>query len=275
MRIDSHQHFWKYHPQKQDWISEDMAVLKRDFLPAQIKPLLQEQGLDGCITVQCEQNADEINFMLQLAEENDFIKGIVGWIDLRANNLEEQLLHYSKYKQIKGFRHVVQAEPDKNFLLRRDFCRGISLLKQFGFTYDILIYHYQLKAAIEFVRLFPEQPFVIDHIAKPDIKNHEINIWAAQMKEIAKNKNVFCKVSGMVTEADITNWKKEDLLPYMDVVFENFGAERIMFGSDWPVCLLATDYNALYKIVSEYISALNKDKQDAVLGNNAAAFYHL
>ena len=275
MRIDSHQHFWKYHPQKQDWISDDMAVLKQDFLPAHLKPLLHQQQLDGCITVQCEQHTDEINFMLQLAKENSFIKGIVPWIDLCAENLEEQLAYYAQFNLIKGFRHVVQAEPDKNFLLRQDFCKGISFLKQFGFTYDILIYHYQLNAAIEFVSLFPEQPFVIDHIAKPDIKSRDIHNWASQIKKIAANPHVFCKVSGMVTEADVANWKKEDLLPYLDIVFQSFGTHRIMFGSDWPVCLLAAKYHEVYQIVADYISALSRDEQDAVLGKNAAAFYHL
>ena len=242
-RIDSHQHFWKFDPIRDSWIDNSMLKIQRDFLPEDLSPLLSENQFSGCVAVQASQSEVETNFLLDLASKNDFIKGVVGWVDLRAKNISERLHHFSKYEKLKGFRHVVQGELD-DFMFGAAFRNGIAALKQFDFTYDILIFHRQLPAAIDLVKSFPDQAFVIDHIAKPDIKLGDIESWKKGIEEIAKFNNVSCKISGMVTEADWNAWKPSDLKPYLDVIFENFSADKILFGSTTPLIefhnLLAT-----------------------------------
>ena len=213
MKIDSHQHFWKYHPVKDAWINEDMKVIQRDFLPADLLPLLEAKYIDGCVSVQADQSEEETHFLLQLAKENDFIKGVVGWIDLRAENLEARLEYFSQYKKLKGFRHIVQGEPEVDFLLREDFCTGISKLAKYNFTYDLLIFPKHLPYATALVKRFPQQSFVIDHLAKPDFKQIDFAVWEKEIREIAACPNVMCKVSGLVTEADWNNWKANLTLP--------------------------------------------------------------
>lgn len=273
-RIDSHQHFWKFNPVRDSWIDDSMQKIQRDFLPEDLLPLLQQNQFSGCVAVQASQSEEETNFLLDLASKNDFIKGIVGWVDLKASNIEERLHHFSSFKKIKGFRHVVQGEAD-DFMFRKDFRNGISALKQFNYTYDILIFHRQLPAAIDLVQYFPDQPFVIDHIAKPDIKSGDIISWKKRIEEIAKYENVSCKISGMVTEAHWNNWKPSDLKPYLDVIFENFAANKLMFGSDWPVLNVASNYSEVVKTLEDYISQLSVEDQNKIWLGNASSFYNV
>ncbi|MGL1885115.1 MAG: amidohydrolase family protein [Reichenbachiella sp.] len=273
MKIDSHQHFWNFEKEKHNWINDDMAVLKRDFAPSDLKLCLEETGIGGCIAVQADQKEEETNFLLELSNANDFIKGIVGWVDLRAENIAERLKHYAQFEKLSGFRHVVQDEQDPNFMLGEAFQRGMSLLKDYGFTYDILIFPTQLEAALETVKRHSDQKFVIDHIAKPYIKEGKIDEWATYMRQIAAHDHVMCKVSGMVTEADWTEWKYEDFVSYMDVVVETFGVDRLMYGSDWPVCLLGGDYKEVKSIPDRYFEKFSKEEQEKIFGKNAVDFY--
>ena len=273
-RIDAHQHFWKFDPVRDSWIDETMQKIQKDFLPEDLLPLLRENQFSGCIAVQASQSEDETNFLVNLAAKNDFIKGVVGWVDLRDVIIEERLKDFSSNKIIKGFRHVVQGESD-DFMLRKDFQNGIAALKQFNYTYDILIFHRQLPAAISLANQFPDQSFVIDHIAKPDIKSGDVLSWKKGIEEIAKAENVWCKISGMVTEANWKTWKTDDLKPYLDVIFENFSADKLMFGSDWPVCNVASDYAEVVKTLEDYISQLSLPNQNKIWHENATSFYKL
>ncbi len=274
MKIDAHQHFWKYDPIRDAWIDNSMEVIRKDFLPQDLKPILEANNIDGCVAVQADQSEVETEFLLNCAEKNPFIKGVVGWVDLRASTIEERLAHYSKNHLFKGVRHIVQGEAD-DFMLGEEFQNGISKLAQFNLTYDILVFPTQLKAAIELVNKFPNQKFIVDHIAKPYIKDGKIEDWKADMLELAKAPNVFCKVSGMVTEADFKNWKPSDFTPYLDVVFNAFGIDRILYGSDWPVCLLASEYKQQLSVIHNYINGfLEKDKAK-IMGLNAIEFYKL
>ncbi len=275
MIIDSHQHFWNYEPKKHEWIDDSMSVIRRDFLPSDLKKVYKENNINGCVAVQADQTTVETDFLIQLSKENDFIKGIVGWVDLRSDVVESDLDKYSEFNSVKGFRHVVQGEPDHNFLLRKNFLRGISLLEKKHFTYDILIFPHQLGATLEFVKQFPNQKFVIDHIAKPYIKDGFYDGWAALIQEVAKQENVYCKVSGMITEADFNTWTSEQIHPYLNVVLEAFGADRIMFGSDWPVCLVAGNYGQVKQLITDFIADLSLAEQANIMGLNAMKFYNL
>lgn len=275
MIVDAHQHFWKYNPVRDAWIGKDMKVLQADFMPYDLLRELEENGVDGSIAVQADQSETETAFLVGLADRNDFIKAVVGWADLCSPFLPERLSFYAGCPKLKGFRHIVQAEPDDAFLLREDFCRGIGLLQQYNFTYDILIYPRQLPAAIRFVQRFPGQKFVIDHIAKPLIKDGSMEPWASGIKEIARQENVYCKLSGMVTETGKSNPAPEIFRPYLDVVFEAFGPHRLLFGSDWPVCLLNAEYSKVKEILSDYIRKLSSDEQERIMGKNAIGFYNI
>lgn len=275
MKIDSHQHFWRYDAARDAWITEEMAVLKRDFLPEQLAAEYAANGIDASVAVQADQSENETNFLLDLAKKDDRIAGVVGWVDLLSPRVAERLEHFSHFAKLRGFRHIAQAEKDDRFLAREDFVKGVAQLRRFGFTYDILVYAKQLPAAIELVARLPEQHFVIDHLAKPGIKAKRTVPWAAQMTEIAQNKNVFCKVSGLVTEADWRKWKPEDFKPYLDVVFDAFGADRLMFGSDWPVCLLAASYRQVKQLIEGYVKGFSEANKEKIFGGNAARFYGL
>jgi L-fuconolactonase len=275
MVIDSHQHFWKYEPVKHDWIDDDMSVIRRNFSPSDLSKVYKESSIDGCVAVQADQTLEETDFLIDLASNNSFIKGIVGWVDLRAENIENVLEKYSTDKIVKGFRHVVQGEADHNFLLRPNFSRGISLLEKYNFTYDILVFPHQLGSVLEFVKKFPNQKFVIDHIAKPYIKDGYFDGWATMMTAIGKHENVSCKMSGMVTEADFNTWTPEQIHPYMNVALEAFGSSRILFGSDWPVCLVAGNYSKIKKLTTDFISQLSQIEQNSIMGTNAIEFYNL
>jgi L-fuconolactonase len=275
VKIDSHQHFWKFDPVRDSWIDESMSAIQRNFMPADLEPILHKHGIDGCVAVQADQSEAETEFLNGLAESNDFIKGVVGWIDLRAVNVKERLAHFSSFKKIKGFRHVLQGETDRALMLSPQFTNGISSLKAFDYTYDILIFPDQLGYSSEFVKAFPNQPFVVDHIAKPDIKNKNIEKWEKGIRAMAKYENVYCKVSGMITEADWYDWKLSDFDLYLDIVFEAFGTKRLMFGSDWPVCNVAGGYQQMLSVVKNYISKLSADEQARFWGLNAMEFYKL
>ena len=275
MRIDSHQHFWHYDASRDTWITDAMAVLKRDFLPQHLAAELTATGIDASIVVQADQSENETMFLLDLAENNESIAGVVGWVDLLWPRVGERLEHFSQFPKLRGFRHIAQTEPDDRFLARADFVEGVTQLRTFGFTYDILIYPRQLPAAIELVAGLPEQRFVIDHLAKPEISSGKIAPWAAQLREIAQNQNVFCKVSGLVTEAHWNRWKPDHFKPYLDVVFGAFGADRLMFGSDWPVCLLAATYRQVKELIEHYMNDFSESEREQVFGGNAARFYAL
>jgi len=275
IKIDAHQHFWQYDPVVYSWIGQDMEVLKQDFLPDKLKQIYDQEDINGCVAVQADQSESETDFLLSLAEKNEFIKGVVGWVDLRSEHVGERLSHYSKHPKCKGFRHIAQSEPDNNFLISEQFIEGISHLHNFGFTYDILIYPKQLSASIELVKMFPNQKFVLDHIAKPHIKEGETDNWESKIRLLSNFQNVWCKISGMVTEADWHLWEYKDFVPYLDIIFDSFDMDKIMFGSDWPVCTLAADYAKVKQIVTSYISEFSQSDQLKIWGQNAIEFYDL
>ena len=252
-----------------------MSVLKRDFLPEELALEFKANGIDASIAVQADQSEKETLFLLELARDNPLIAGVVGWTDLASPNIEERLLFFSRHNKLCGFRHITQSEPDDRFLVRPDFSRGISRLKEFDFTYDILIYPGQLPAAIELVSKFPEQRFVIDHLAKPEIKSQDLAFWETHIRRIAESPNVYCKLSGLVTEADRRKWKAADFKPYLDVVFDAFGQDRLMFGSDWPVCLLAASYEQVKQIIEVYLYGFSAAQKENIFGGNAIRFYNL
>ncbi|WP_139955975.1 amidohydrolase family protein [Flavicella sediminum] len=275
MIIDSHQHFWNYEPVKHEWIDDSMSVIRRDFTPSDLKKVYEENGVDGCVAVQADQTLEETDFLLELSSKNSFIKGVVGWVDLRASNLTDVLDTYQSFDKLKGFRHIVQGEADHNFLLRPNFFNGIQTLEKRGYVYDILVFPHQLGSVLEFVKKFPNQKFVIDHIAKPYIKDGFYEGWATQMKEIAKYENVECKLSGMITEADFKTWTPTQMQPYMELVLEAFGTKRTMFGSDWPVCLVAGNYKKVKELTTNFIAGLTVNEQSDIMGKNAVKFYNL
>lgn len=274
-RIDSHQHFWQFDPVRDSWINDDMKAIRRDFLPADLEPVLRQHGFDGCVVVQSDQSEAENEFQLKNAATSDIVKGVVGWVDLQDGKIEERLAYYSSFKAMKGFRHVLQGEADRALMLKPAFKRGISLLHPYNFTYDILIFPDQLQYAAELVKEFPRQKFVIDHIAKPYIKDRKIDGWKQDIQALAAHDNVYCKISGMVTEADWNNWKPDDFKPYLDTVTEAFGTKRILYGSDWPVCQVAGGYEKMLAIVTEYFSAFTENEQQQFFGANAIQFYNL
>jgi len=273
MRIDAHQHFWRYSAEEYDWIDDSMASLRRDFVPLDLKPELDAAGFDACIAVQARQTLGETRWLLALADENPFIAGVIGWVDLRAESVREQLAELSENPRLVGVRHVVQAEPDDRFLLRPDFLRGIAALQEFDLTYDILIYPRHLPVAVEFVSRFPQQHFVLDHLAKPFIKAQTIEPWASNIRELARFPNVFCKVSGMVTEADWTSWKPEHFQPYLETALQAFAPDRLMIGSDWPVCRVAGSYSKVMSLVIEFLDQHAPDAREKLLGGNAQRAY--
>jgi L-fuconolactonase len=275
MVIDAHQHFWHYDPRRDDWITDEMAVLKRDFLPQDLMPALAANGVDGCVAVQADQSERETRFLLELAERYEAIRGVVGWVDLRAPDVARRLEHFASFPRLRGLRHIAQAEPDDRFLLRDDFCRGIGLLGGWGFTYDLLVYPRQLPAAIELAHRFPDQPFVLDHLAKPPVRSGAVEPWARDVRALAQNPNVSCKLSGLTTEADWHGWRPADLAPYLDVVFDAFGPDRLLYGSDWPVCLLAGSYRQVKDAIDHYCCRLPPEQREDIFGRNAIAFYRL
>src|SRR5258708_2384808 len=256
MRIDAHQHFWRYNAAEYGWSDESMQCLSRDFLPQDLKRELDLAGFDGAIVVQARQWVDETRWLLQLAQTSSFILGVIGWVDLRSVDVRSQLAEFASNPNFLGVRHIVQSEPDDRFLLRPELLRGVAFLEEFNLTYDVLIYPPHLPVAAEFVQRFPRQRFVLDHLAKPLIKGRSLHPWQEDICELARHQNVYCKLSGLVIEADWKNWKPSDIQPYLDIAFECFGPERLMIGSDWPVCTVAGSYGRRLTIVLAYLHPL-------------------
>jgi L-fuconolactonase len=275
VRIDSHQHFWKYDAREYGWIDERMGALKRDFLPQHLREELEKAGFDASIAVQARQTLAETEFLLELAERHDFIAGVVGWVDLRAADVRVQLERFRGRPKLVGIRHIVQGEPDDRFLLRPDFCRGIEVLQDVGLAYDILIYPRHLASATEFARRFSGMHLVLDHLAKPDIKGGDVGNWSRELRALAALPHVFCKLSGLVTEADWERWTPQQIEPCLEVAFDCFGPERLMIGSDWPVCTLAGDYARTMGVVQGFLERRSTAERAAVLGGNAARFWKL
>jgi L-fuconolactonase len=274
MNIDSHVHFWKYNKVRDAWITDDMKILQQDYLPEHLALSFKRNDIDGCVAVQADQSELETRFLAELAKTHPVIKGVVGWIDLRADNAEERLQHFSQYSIIKGYRHIVQGEPD-DFLLGEKFQHGVSLLKQYNYTYDILIYPRQLKSTLEFVSKFPDQKLIIDHCAKPVIKNKDINEWKILIKQVSQSPNVYCKLSGLLTETKWKEWSAGEFYPYLDVVFDAFGTDRLLFGSDWPVILLSGIYVQWKSMLEKYMDQFSPEDKEKVFGSNAVSFYNL
>ena len=274
MRVDAHQHFWHYSSEEYDWIDDSMQVLRRDFLPADLAPLIAANGIDVSVAVQARQTEEETAWLLELADSSDIIAGVVGWTDLRAPGLGERLAEYASYPKLKGFRHVLQGE-DNAFMLHPDFVQGVTALYDYGLRYDILVFERQLAAVRTLVGELPPLPLVIDHIAKPDIRNASYADWAEHMTAIARHDNAWCKVSGMVTEADWHNWSQQTFERYLALVFDAFGDDRVMFGSDWPVCTVAADYARVADIVADFVARHCPAAEASVFGGAATAFYGL
>jgi L-fuconolactonase len=275
MRIDSHQHFWKYNAAEYGWIDDSMSALKRDFLPDESAREMARVGFDACVAVQARQTLDETRWLLSLADHHPSIAGVVGWVDLQADALRGQLTEFAGQHRLVGVRHIAQTEPDDGFLLRPQVIRGIGLLADFGLAFDILIYRRQLGTAAELVGRLPGQRFVLDHLAKPDIRSGEIDQWEQDIRRLAAHPNVFAKLSGLVTEASRARWTSDQIRPYLDVAFDAFGWHRLMIGSDWPVCTVAADYARTMNVVIDYVAARPEHERDAVLGGNAQRFWRL
>lgn len=277
-RIDAHQHFWQYNPIRDSWITEDMAKIQRDFLPADLAPLLKQNNIAGCIAVQADQSLAETDFLLGLADQYDFIKGVVGWVDLKSPELASIVDRLEDRPILKGFRHILQGEANiPSFLADGLFEKGVQYILSKGYSYDLLVYHDQLASIQPLVEKLSagdnSAKLVLDHIGKPDLKTGEINTWQMQIRQLAKFPNVYCKVSGLVTEANWHHWKIEDLKPALDTVLDAFGADRLMFGSDWPVCLVATSYDKWLEVLTDYFEPLSDQDTKAIFGGNCTRFY--
>jgi len=275
IKIDAHQHYWKYNREDYGWMSDEMGVLKKDYLPQDLKAVQDPIGFDGAVAVQARQVVGECDFLMDLVYRYPNVKGVVGWVDLRSPEVEEELLNYSIHPTFVGVRHVIHDEEDDYFMMRPEFLRGISLLADYELTYDLLLFENHLATAIKLVKQFPNLKFVLDHISKPRIKDQAFEPWERDLKELAEMDNVYCKLSGMVTEADWDNWTPEDIVPYIYLTLEAFGANRCMIGSDWPVCLVAGEYDKVMGVVSDAISKLSAEEQAAVMGQTCIDFYDL
>jgi L-fuconolactonase len=273
MRIDAHQHFWHYIPEQYTWIRH--PVLKRDYAPEDLLPLMKACGFEGTVAVQARTMLEETRWLLELAESYPFIKGVVGWADLCDAGLAKYIARYADNPLFCGIRTGLRYDSPDIQNLDADFLVGMAVLGEYDTAFDILIRPAQLKSACALAELFPNQVFVLDHIANPPISEHVLDPWTADMRRLASYPNVYCKVSGMVTRADHDNWRKDDILPYLNVVYEAFSAERLMIGSDWPVCTQAATYQQTMDIVLDFVANLSSDEQEAVLGKTAARAYNL
>lgn len=274
-RIDAHHHLWRYTSKEYGWIDESMVELQRNFLPLDLMAEIAAAGIDGTVAVQARQTLEETRWLLDQADGCTAIRGVVGWAPIAGEDFPEVMEEFADRPKLKGLRHVIQGERDENFILREDFNSGIRALEGSGLVYDILIYERQLPQTVEFVDKHPEQVFVLDHMAKPLIASGQRELWAERMRELGKRENVWCKVSGLVTEADWKQWRLEDLRPYLDAVVEVFGVARLMAGSDWPVCLVASGYSRWFAVLQEYFSRFSEAEQDAVFGGTAMQVYGL
>jgi L-fuconolactonase len=275
MRLDAHQHFWSYDEREYDWIDERMARIRRDFSPDDLEPILKRNGFDGSIAVQVRQSPRETEYLLGLADQHPFIRGVVGWVDLKSAAVREDLERFRVHPRFRGVRHVVQSEPDERFLLGEELLGAVAVLRELDLTYDILVYHHQLPAVAEFVAHFPESRLILDHLGKPAIARGELEPWASWIRKLGRAPNLYCKLSGLVTEADWQEWKKSDFTLYLDIALEAFGPGRLVFGSDWPVATLAASYEQVVDIVEEFLHPLPSEEKEAIFGGNAASFYEV
>ena len=275
LKIDAHQHFWQYNPVRDAWINNDMAILQEDFLPEHLQPILEHYDFQGTVVVQSDQSPEENRFQLENAEKHPFIKAVVGWVDMQAPDLDAQLRAYQQYPKLKGFRSMLQSDPDRSLMLRPDFQAGIAKLQAYGYTFDLLVLSDQLKYSEALVAAFPGQRFVLNHLGKPNIRLRQFEDWVADIKALAAHENVYCKVSGMVTEADLSRWKFEDFKPYIDTIFEYFGMERVMYGSDWPVCRLAATFGEVMEILENYTANFTEAERELFWAKNAIRFYNI
>jgi L-fuconolactonase len=273
MKLDAHQHFWKFDPQRDQWITDEMKVIRKDFLPEDLKPELEKNDIQGCIAVQADESDAETQFLLDLAAQHEFIKGVVGWVDLKDQTLLEKLNRYRPQQKLRGFRAITQGKEDDAYFNHPQFLNGVRSLAPSGYTYDLLIYQDQFPAAIRLTEKCPDQRFMLDHLGKPLILAREIKKWKENIRILAQNPKVYCKLSGLVTEADWKAWRYEDLAPYLEIAGEYFGTERICFGSDWPVCLLAASYTQVSGILHRFLEQVSPKEREWVWGDNAARFY--
>jgi len=272
--IDSHQHFWRYTPSEYGWIDDSMSALRRDFLPEDLRREMDAAGVAACIAVQARQTLEETRVLLDLASRHPFIAGVVGWVDLQAADVDAQIERVAADPRLVGVRHIVQAEPD-GFLERPAFRAGIGRLEKFGLTYDILVYARQLSAAVPFARAFPRQPFVLDHLGKPDVRGGGFAEWRRHLDALAALPNVRCKLSGLVTEADWRSWTRGQLRPYLDAALDAFGPARLMMGSDWPVCTVAAGYKEVIDLVRDAVAEYSADEREQILSGTARLFWKL
>ncbi len=275
LKIDAHQHFWQYNPVRDQWINNDMAILQEDFLPEHLQPILEHYDFQGTVVVQSDQSPAENRFQLENAERHPFIKAVVGWADLQSPDLDAQLRAYQQFPKLKGFRSMLQSDPDRSLMLRPDFQAGIAKLQEYGYTFDLLVLPDQLKYAEALVAAFPGQRFVLNHIGKPNIRQRQFEDWVADIKALAAHDHVYCKVSGMVTEADLRLWKFEDFKPYIDTIFDYFGIQRVMYGSDWPVCRLAATFGEVMQILENYTAPFTREERSLFWAQNAIRFYNI
>ncbi|GAA0881230.1 amidohydrolase family protein [Algoriphagus jejuensis] len=274
MRLDSHQHFWEYDPKRQDWISPEMNRIRRNFLPGDLYPLLQDAKIDGCIAVQAEESLRETDFLLDLSSQNEWIRGVVGWADLKSDQLDEVLDQYADTTKLVGFREVLQSR-DPGYMLQEEFIRGVQKLGIRGYAYDILIFPNHLTATLELVKRCPNQRFVIDHLAKPYIKDGDWKDWKKGMALLAERELMHCKLSGMTTEANWKTWTADQLFPYLEIAIELFGPDRLMYGSDWPVGLLAGEYEKFWEVMERFTDTLSLSEKARIMGGTAAEFYKI
>jgi L-fuconolactonase len=275
MRIDAHQHFWQYDPDRHRWINDEMSAIRRDFFPGDLATILKTLHIDGTIAVQADETMVETTFLLDLAAKNDFIKAVVGWTDLHSHELENTLYNFKGIEKLAGFRCVMQGAPDEKYLSNDLFANNLKKLAEHGYTYDLLVYHNQLTALISMTEKLPDNQLILDHIGKPDIRNKQFQTWKEQIKILAKHPGIYCKLSGMVTEANYSKWTYDDLLPYLETSAEYFGIDRICFGSDWPVCLVAGSYNKVYEVIEKFVHQLSKSDQEKIFGLNTLQFYKI
>ena len=275
MRLDAHQHFWNYHPARHAWMDERMQVIRRNFMPDDLAPELEAAGMEGCVTVQVDETEDETRFMLELARRNNIIKAVVGWTDFCAPDISDRLAHWKQEPMLKGFRTITQGQPDERYLTNRAYIDGIRHLAALGFTYDLLVYHDQLPSLIRFTERYPDQPFILDHIAKPAITAGEIRAWKEHMKILSRHPYTYCKLSGMITEADWEHWRYDDIAPYLEIAGEYFGVDRLCFGTDWPVCLLAGSYQAVKGVIDRFLGQVPEADREKIWGDNARKFYNI
>ena len=274
MTIDAHHHFWNYSAEEYGWLDDSMSCIRRNFLPNDLDQEIRRTGVDGVVSVQARTTIDETRWLLDLAGQNPFVRAVVGWVPLREERLPDELESLCENPRLRALREVMQGQP-KGALLDKRFNEGVARLKDFGLAYDILIFDNQLAEAQVFVDRHPEQVFVLDHLAKPRIRDSVREPWASGIREIARRQNVFCKVSGMVTEADVRAWNPDQLRPYFDIALEAFGPDRLMFGSDWPVCLPGVEYPRWLQIVRGWASELSAAEQSELFGGSAIRAYKL